>query len=92
MKPDGLIASNLGEILRIPWFGRGYYYFNMTNYFKMNNYFKFYGKTFIVMTAIMSDNSELPGYADFTREVFYGLANQNREHIHVTLEFCFTPS
>ena len=45
--------------------GGGYCYFNMTNYFKMHNYCKFYCKMFIVTTAIMSDNRELPGYAAF---------------------------
>ena len=46
-------------------FGGGYSYSNMTNYFKMNNHCKFYGITFIVMAAIMSDNRELQGYAVF---------------------------
>ena len=36
----------------------------LTNYFKMN-YCKFCCKTFIVTTAIMSDNRESPGYAVF---------------------------
>ena len=53
----------------------------MTNYFKMNNYCKVYCETFIVTTAIMSDNRERQGYA-----VFYCLANQNRGHIRVMLE------
>ena len=34
----------------------------------------------------MSDNSKLPGYADFTREVFRYLANQIHEDIRVMLE------
>ena len=51
-------------------FGRGYSYSNMTYCFKMNNYYKFYGKRVIVMTAIMSDNSNPPGYADFTHKIF----------------------
>ena len=38
----------------------------------------------------MSDNSELPGYPDFTPEVFHHLANQNRGHIHVVLESQFS--
>ena len=42
-------------------FGEGYSYSNMINYFKMNNYCKIYGKTFIVMRAIMSDSRELQG-------------------------------
>ena len=45
--------------------GGGYSYSNMTDYFKMNNYCKFYCKMFIVTTATMSDNRELPGYAVF---------------------------
>ena len=48
----------------------------MTNYFKMHNYCKFYCKMFIVTTAI-------------TREGFHRLANQNRGHIRVMLEFLF---
>ena len=44
---------------------RGYSYSNMINYFKMNNYCEFYGKVFIVTTAIMSENKELQGYAVF---------------------------
>ena len=51
-------------------FGGCYSYSNLTNYFKMNNYCKFYGKTVIFTTAVMHDNLELPGYADFTCEVF----------------------
>ena len=47
--------------------GGRYSYSNMINYFKMNNYCKFYCKTFIVTTAIMSDNREGPGYAVFYR-------------------------
>ena len=35
----------------------------------------------------MSNNSELPGYADFIREVFCHSANQNRGHFHVMLEY-----
>ena len=46
-------------------FGGGYSYSNTTNYFKMINYCIFYGKTFIVTIAIMSDNRELLGYAVF---------------------------
>ena len=57
----------------------------MTNYFKSNNYFKLYSKTVIVMTVIMSDNSNLTGYADFTHEIFPRLTNQNGRHIHVML-------
>ena len=41
---------------------------------------------FIVTTAIMSDNRELPGMLYFTREGFRRLANQNRGHIRVMLE------
>ena len=60
----------------------------MTNYFKMNNYCKYYGKMVIVTTAIMSDNSKLPGYADFTPEVFCPLANEIHGHIPSMLEYC----
>ena len=39
---------------------------NFTNLtYKTNNYHQFYGKTFIVTTAIISDNRELQGYAVF---------------------------
>ena len=48
-------------------FGGCYSYSNMTNYFKMNNYCKFYCMTFIVTTAIMSDNRESQCYAVFYR-------------------------
>ena len=58
----------------------------MTNYFKMNNYCKFYGKPFIVMTAIVSDR-ECRVKLYFTPEVFCHLANQIHGHIHVMLEF-----
>ena len=53
-------------------------YFNTINYFTINNYCKFYCKTVIIVTATMSDNSELVGYADFTRAILCHLANQNR--------------
>ena len=66
--------------------GGGYSYSNMTNYFKMNNYCKFYCKTFIVTTAIMSDNREDLVMLYFTGEEFRRLANQNRGHIRVMLE------
>ena len=49
---------------------RGYSYSNVTKYFKLNNYNKFYSKMVIVMTGKMSDNSNLPGYADFTIRLF----------------------
>ena len=87
MKPGGFIVSNHGKILRIPWFVGAYSYSNMTNYFKLNNYCKFYSKTVIVDTAIMSDNSNVPGYVDFTHEIFPKLNNQNRGHSHVMLEW-----
>ena len=64
----------------------GYSYSNMTNYFKMNNNYTFYGKTGIVMTAIMSNNSNLPGYADFTQEVLRRSADQIQGYIRVMLE------
>ena len=39
---------------------------NFTNLtYKMNNSHKFYGNTFIVTTALISDNRELQGYAVF---------------------------
>ena len=56
------------------------------DYFKMNNYYEFYSKTVIVTTAIMSINSNLPGYADFTHEIFPRLTNQNQGHSCVMSE------
>ena len=41
------------------------------------------------MTAIISDNRELQGYAVFTPEVFRCLANQIHGYICVMLEFLF---
>ena len=67
--------------------GGGYSYSNMTNYFKMNKYHKFYCKTFIVTTATMSDNRSYLVILYFIREGFRRLANQNRGHIRVMLEF-----
>ena len=61
----------------------------MTNYFKLNNYCKFYSKTVSVMRAIMSDNSNVPGYAEFTHEIFPLLTNQNQGHSRGMLEYSF---
>ena len=58
----------------------------LTNDFKMNNYSKFYSKTVIATTAIMNDNSKLPSYVDFTREVFCCLADQIHRHSRFMLE------
>ena len=38
------------------------------------------------MIDTMSNNSKLPGYADFTCEVFCHLSNQIHRHIRVMLE------
>ena len=50
----------------------------------MKNYCKFYGKMFIVMTAIIGGIRELKSY-----EVFQCLSNQIHRHICVMLEFLF---
>ena len=61
----GLMLQTMLKFCVYRGFGGGYFYSNMTNYFKMNNYAKFYCKTFIAMTAIMSDKKEQQGYAVF---------------------------
>ena len=61
----GLLPETMVKFCVYRGLGGGYSYSNMTNYFKMHNYCKFYCKMFIVTTAIMSDNRELPGYAVF---------------------------
>ena len=40
----------------------------------------------IVLTAIMSDNSNLPGYSYFTHEIFQHLTNQNQGDSYVMIE------
>ena len=54
----GLLPQTMVKFCVYRGFGGGYSYSHMANHFKMNNHCKFYCKTFIVTTAIMSDNRE----------------------------------
>ena len=64
------------------WVG-GVFLSYMKTYFKLNNYYKLYSKTIIVMTVILSGNSNRTGHADFTHEIFPWSTNQNHRYIRV---------